>query len=130
MKKTNSSEKILPVFEYMKKFEDNFETYDGFDGYFIHCIHTCGFRKADIAREMGLSESGLSLRMNQVGYEGPRFNTYHIQAYLDLTGDSRPWQYLKWRQERTFVPKESTIKEMILHLNDEMKRLNNLLELK
>lgn len=119
-------EKILPLFEYAKRFED-FSTYEDFDSYFIHCIHTCGFKKADIAKSMGLSDSGLSLRMNQAGYDGPRFSTHHIQAYIDLTGDPRPWQYLKWRQEKTSIPKETTLKEMFSHIEAEIKKLNRLL---
>jgi hypothetical protein len=68
--------------------------------------------------------------MNQAGYDGPRFNTHQIQTYIDLTGDSRPWQYLKWRQERSTVPKETTVKEMINHLNSEVEKLKHFLEAK
>jgi hypothetical protein len=127
MIKVATSEKVLPLFEYAKKFED-FDTYEDFDSYFIQCIHTCGIKKSDIAKAMNLSESGLSLRMNMVGLEGPRFNTNHIQAYIDFTGDSRPWQYLKWRQERTVISREVTVRQMIGHLTSEIKRLSSLLE--
>jgi hypothetical protein len=123
----NESEKKLPLFEYAKGFED-FETYSDFDSYLIYCIHTSGFPKKDIAHAMLLSDSGLSIRMSQSSPEAPRFNVNHLQAYIEITGDPRPWQYLKWRTERASIPKEKTVMEMVNHLNVEMKRLNNLLE--
>jgi hypothetical protein len=77
---------------------------------------------------MLLSEAGFSIRMNQIDPETPRFNTNQIERYINRYKDPRPWQYLKWRQERSAIPKEAIIKEMMNHLNFEMKKLNGLLE--
>jgi hypothetical protein len=77
--------------------KEDFGSYSDLQGFFIFCIHTCGFSKKDIANALDLSPTGLSIRMNEADNgDHPRFTLNHLQKYMMLTKDTRIRRYIVW----------------------------------
>ena len=134
MKKANNSKELknqsLPLFEYASRFED-FSTFEDFDHYFTYCLQTSGIKMHIIAGWMNLSDTALSIRLNQIDPEQPRFNVKHVALYVGRSGDKRPSQYLRWQADQAQMASQDILKERIVrllpHLND-LRAICDLLE--
>lgn len=114
-KKDKTKKQDFPLFEYAQRF-DNFPSFDNFDHYFAHCIQTSGFKMRDIAGWMHLSDTALSIRLNQIDPTQPRFNSTHIDFYIIHSGDPRPAQYLEWRSKQAEKVNQGTVIEKLARL--------------
>ena len=128
-KEIKSKDSMLPLFEYAKHYED-FETFESYDHFFVHCLHTSGYRMSTIARWMGLSETGLSIRMNLTNPEGqPRFTGIHQDLYVSSSGDPRPGRYLLWRAEKAKQSSDEIVKEKVVKLIPHIREIRELCDL-
>mgnify|MGYP001194393555 CR=1 FL=1 len=123
--KEKDSPSLLPLFEYARQFED-FSAFEDFDHYFIHCLQTSGFKMHIIAEWMHLSGTGLSIRMNHVDPEQPRFNTRHIDSYISNSGDSRPNQYLEWRAKQAKMNSQDVLRDRLTRLLPHLEDLRSI----
>ena len=118
-------EPSLSLLEYTRHSED-FSAFEGFDHYFTHCLQTCGEKMHVIAQWMNLSATALSIRMNQVDTEQPRFNVKHVDLYVTNSGDPRPSQYIEWRAKRAQVKDQDALMEKLARLLPHMKEIREL----
>jgi hypothetical protein len=110
--------------------DDDFDSFEDFEEYFIHCIltinHRLGtkYRKKDIALKLGFtSGSALSLRLNVVEENLPRFNLKHLWLYLNAFRDPAPIEYLEYFKKKMMRKEESGIVDRLGQIGKELERI-------
>ncbi len=116
--------------------DDDFESYEDFYRYFVHCINTLGerairkdeknYRKEDIARALGLtSQTALSLRLNLVEKRNPRFTLNHLWLYLSTYEDFAPVEYLDHYRKKKLRKQEDAIADELEPIGRQLSRLGH-----
>ncbi len=113
--------------------EDDFDSYEDFESYFIHCINTINqylgtkYPKKEIAYRLGFtSPSALSLRLNSVDMGNlPRLNLKHLWLYLNVFKDFRPVNFLLHHQRKVSQNDEDRLVDELAKLGKEINRIQN-----
>lgn len=113
---------------------ENFEAFEDFEEYFIHCLNTQNaygddgrLNRKKLGLLMGYSQPAFSQRANRGGGKNrPRFNVNDVTAYMRITGDFRPVRYLEWQESKW---KQARDQEMEKKFTEMMPRLERAYEL-
>ncbi len=108
--------------------DDDFDTYEDFEEYFIHCINTSGYPKKEIAHRLGYKQAAFSLRLNLIDSGNfPRFNIKDLVLYIVSFKDFRPVRYLEYIEQRSVDKEENRVVDRLAKIGKELTEIYGLL---
>jgi len=110
--------------------DDNFDTYEDFEEYFIHCINTCGHAKKEIGHQLGYKQTAFSLRLNLIDTGNfPRFNIKDLVLYMVSYRDFRPVRYLEFIEQRSMDKEDKSLAQRVAKVGKELDEIYGLLRM-
>lgn len=104
--------------------DDDFDSYEDFEEYLIHCIHTSGYPKKEIAHHLGYKQAAFSLRLNQIDTGNfPRFNVKDLALYMGYFKDFRPIRYLEYMEKKMMKKQGNGLAERLAKIGKELSEV-------
>lgn len=111
--------------------EEDFDSYEDLEEYFIHCIETINhylgttYKKKEIAYRLGFtSPTAFSLRLNLVDMGNlPRFNLKHLWLWISVFKDYRPVRFLDHIEKKMARNQNNDVMERLEKIGRELNRI-------